>query len=52
MTSKALSNHYFYKRPVEMFVKTLMEVAYLTFFIKNTYFSLFFFNVKTCIYDD
>lgn len=25
-----------------MFVKTLMEVAYLTFFIKNTYFSLFF----------
>lgn len=35
-----------------MFVKTLMEIAYLTFFIKNTYFSPFFLNVKTCICDD
>lgn len=26
-----------------MFVKTLMEIAFLTFFTENTYFPLFFF---------
>lgn len=42
VTSKTYSDHYFYKKPVEMFVKTLMEIAFLTFFIENTYLPLFF----------